>query len=177
MAVASIAMPPEDRVDGVHRQAQKADQRTVYLWTFPSPVGAERAKPSDFSHNTFAAAVLEAYVATGKTVEQWSVFREIHPKSKCEEEQQPHFHMIVETASATRWLEIAKRLRDRNRMYCPAATSSARKSYWAAFAYSFAPSAKKPKEDIDKDPLVQSGTSPFLFLFSFCWTGGGGFNS
>ena len=153
----STALPPQDRVDGVHRQAQKADQRTVYLWTFPSPVGAERARPCDSSHNTFAASVLDAYAATGKVVERWSVFREMHAKSKCEHEQQPHFHMLVETASPTRWSEVAKHLRDKRRMYCSAATSSARKSYWAAFAYLFAPSAKKPKEDIDKDYVLSPG--------------------
>ena len=33
----------------------------------------------------------------------------------------------------------------------------ARKSYWAAFTYLYVPSAKKPKEDLDKDYMLSLG--------------------
>ena len=126
--------PVGDRIDGHSRQADQADQRTVYLWTFSHTDVVGMAKPGDFSRQSFASLVLSAYAVTSKVVSQWSVFLEVHPSSKSEREQRPHFHMIVETDKPCRWLELARHMRQQN-VFASAATSSSRKSYWAAFAY------------------------------------------
>ena len=150
-------VPAHDRADGNCRAAQHADQRSVYLWTFAHTTLAGRAKPEEFSRETFSQALLTAYSSTGKVVEQWSVFEEVHPSSKSERERRLHFHMLVETDKKHRWLEVAKRLRDDYAVYASVATSSSRNSYWSAFAYLYAPSAKKPKEDLDGDYLLSPG--------------------
>ena len=149
--------PHEDRVDAYFRYAAQADQRTVYLWTFSYTDLEGHAKPLDFTHASFAEAVLNCYELSSKVVIQWSVFREVHPSSKSEREQHTHYHMIVETERPARWAEMAKRLRDSHNIYASAATSSARRSYWAAFAYLFTPSPKKPKEDLDHKYLLSVG--------------------
>ena len=130
--------PVSDRIDGHSREAVKADQRTVYLWTFSHTDIVGMAKPEDFSRQAFAALLLSAYEVTGKVVTQWSVFLEIHPSSKSAREQRPHFHMIVETEKPCRWVEVANHMRESHKVFASAATSSSRKSYWAAFTYLYA---------------------------------------
>jgi hypothetical protein len=149
--------PVEDRVDGQHRAAAQADQRTVYMWTFAHTTMANHARPEEFSRASFLQAVVGAYEATGKVVLQACCFQETHPESKSEREQHMHYHVIVETDTACRWAEVANYLRKTHRVFASAATSSARKSYWAAFAYLFAPSARKPKDDLDAKYVLSPG--------------------
>ena len=68
-----------------------------------------------------------------------------------------HYHMVVQTATACRWLEIAHHLRQASRVYASVSSVSARKSYWAALGYLYAPNGKKNAEDIDKDPVFSEG--------------------
>ena len=147
-------VPADDRVDGHARAAQVSDQRKVYLWTLSHTTLDGRQPPSAFTRQTFARAVLEAYRATGKSVVQWSCFMEVHPLSRSEKEQHAHFHFLVQADRACRWSEIAQHLRTQQRIYASASTSSSRKSYWAAFAYLFTPSVKKPKEALDQDYIL-----------------------
>ena len=149
--------PVEERVDGYTRKAGSIDQRKVYLWTLAHSNMEGRAKPADFDRRGFACAVLDAYHAAGKFVDQWSVFQETHPLSKSSVEQKLHFHMIVQTAAPSRWLEIAKHLREHAKMFASAATSSSRQSYWTAFGYLYAPTVRKPKEDLDQDYILSPG--------------------
>ena len=149
--------PATDRVDGHERSAATGDQRTVYLWTFSHTTIPGRPQPTGFTRLSFALAVISAYEQTGKVVLQWAVFMEVHPSSKSDREQRLHFHMIVETEHACRWVEMAKHLRNGHKIFASVATSSARKSYWAAFSYLFVPSAKKPKADLDADYLLSPG--------------------
>jgi len=151
------ATPPEDRIDPVLRTASNDDQRSVYLWTFPHTAGEGRATPNQFSRPQFAAAVVEAYERTGKVVAQWAVFLEVHPLSKSQQEATDHIHMVVETEARCRWGEIARYLRTKFNVFASVSTSSSRQSYWSAFAYLYAPSAKKTKEDIDRECLLSPG--------------------
>ena len=149
--------PAEDRVDGHARRAARDDQRTVYLWTFAFSSIFGRAKPEDFTRESFAQCMVRAYEETGKVIAQWALFLEVHPGSKSDQEQRLHFHMIVETESPCRWLEMARHLREGSKVFASVATSSSRKSYWTAFAYLFAPSARKSKEDLDLDYHLSPG--------------------
>jgi len=110
-----------------------------------------RARPSDFSRRQFAQLVVDAYQVNARSVERWAVFQEAHPSSVSVTEQRVHFHLIVETDKATRWLELARHLREQHKIFASVSTSSSRQSYWAAFAYLYTPTAKKPKEDLDPD--------------------------
>ena len=174
---------PEDRVDTVLRAAGRDDQRSVYMWTFPHTDGPGHATPTDFSRAQFASLLVDAYEVTGKPVVQWSVFLEVHPLSKsqqdifplgvlmlhtllnrggadrifkrvlalskymCVQELTDHFHMVVETQNRCRWAEVARRLRSQHNIFASVSSSSSRNSYWSAFAYLYAPNAKKTKED------------------------------
>ena len=77
---------PEDRVDTVLRTASRDDQRNVYLWTFPHTDGPGRATPGQYTRAQFAKLVVDAYELTGKTVGKWSVFLEVHPLSRSQQE-------------------------------------------------------------------------------------------
>ena len=82
---------PEDRVDPVLRSASRDDQRNVYLWTFPHTDGDGRATPGQFTRAQFGAAVVEAYERSGRSVTQWSVFSEVHPLSKSQQDRMFRF--------------------------------------------------------------------------------------
>ena len=146
--------PIEDRVDGYARKAEHADQRKVYMWTFSHTGRPDRARPMDFDRRAFARVVLDAYQAGGKCVEQWAVFQETHPMSKSALEQTLHFHMVVQTSRPARWLEMANHMREHANVFASAASSSSRQSYWSAFSYLFAPTARKPKEDLDGEYVL-----------------------
>ena len=150
-------VPIDERTDGYARRAGPMDQRRVYLWCFPHTDLPGRAKPDDFTRESFALAVVEAYERTGKTVDQWGCFLEVHPLSRSLLEQRRHFHMLAQTERACRWSDVASYLRSVYRIYAHASTSSSRRSYWAAFTYLYAPSAKKPKEDLDKAYVLSVG--------------------
>jgi len=149
--------PAEDRVDGHARRAGSSDQRTVYMWTFPHIDLPGRAKPEDFTRQSFARTVLRAYESTGKSVNQWCCFLEEHPLSRSVLEHHKHFHMLVQTDTASRWSDIARYLRSEHQIYAHASTSSSRRSCWAAFAYLYAPSARKPKDDLDQAYVLSAG--------------------
>ena len=127
------------------------------MWTFPHTDGSDRARPSDFSRPQFASAVVEAYEHLGKSIGQWSVFLEVHPLSKSKLEKTDHFHMVVETQGRCRWSEVAQHLRRAHKIHASVSTSSQRQSYWTAFAYLYAPSGKKTKDDIDAEFLLSPG--------------------
>ena len=148
---------PGDRFDPVLRSVGDSDQRKVYMWTWSHTELEGRRAPQDTSRSDFAGMVTQAYQATGKTISQWSVFKEIHPLSKSRLEQKEHFHMVVETDCATRWKEVAAHLRQQNRVYASASTSSSRRSYWNAFAYLYTPNGKKSKEDVDPERVLSPG--------------------
>ena len=150
-------IPLEERVDGSTRRAGPGDQRTVYMWSFPHTDREGRAKPGDFTRQTFALVVVEAYSNTGKIVVQWACFLEVHPTSRSELEQHAHFHFIAQTDRPCRWGEIAQYLRTHHRIYASASTSSGRRSYWTAFSYLFTPSLKKPKDDLDNAYVLSPG--------------------
>ena len=116
-----------------------------------------RASPDQFSRQSFADALLASYENTGRVLSQWSVFLEVHPLSRALTENNIHFHALVETTSACRWAEIAHYLRTHYKVYAHVGTCSARQSYWSGFAYLYAPSAKKTKDDIDEAPLLSPG--------------------
>ena len=124
--------PEQERVDNSARLAGDHDQRTVYIWTFSYL-------------ETFAAAVMMAYEQTGKTIVQWVCGLEMNPQSGSEMERWDHFHMAVEADNKVRWKEISEYLWEHYKIYASVATSTARKSYRAAFSYLFAPTAKKNK--------------------------------
>ena len=111
------AASPEGRVDATMRRAAQGDQRSVYLWTFPRTAEPGRATPSQFSRDQFANILLGAYESTGRIVNQWSVFLEVHATSRSEFENNLHFHALVETSSASRWAEVAQFSRDRHQVY------------------------------------------------------------
>ena len=48
-------------------------------------------------------------------------------------------------------------MRSEHQIFAHASTSSSRRSYWAAFSYLYAPSARKPKEDLDQEYLLSAG--------------------
>ena len=77
---------PEDRIDPILRSAVRDDQRTVYLWTFPHTQITGRASPNQFTRPQFANVVVEAYERCGKSISQWSVFFEVHPLSKSQQD-------------------------------------------------------------------------------------------
>ena len=149
--------PPENRIDPTLRVAGASDQRVVYMWTFAHTDGEDRAKPADFTRQQFADAVVEAYERAGKIVNQWAVFWEVHPLSRSAAESTNHFHMVVESERPSRWVELAKFLREQRRIFIGITTSSSRNAYWTAFGYLYAPNAKKTKDDIDATPLLSIG--------------------
>lgn len=116
-----------------------------------------RARPDQFTRESFAEALLASYENTGRVLGQWSVFLEVHPLSRALPENNIHFHALVETTSASRWAEVAQYLRTHYNVYAHVGTCSARQSYWSGFAYLYAPSAKKTKDDIDESPLLSPG--------------------
>ena len=132
--------PVQERVDGGVRSAQKNDQRNVYLWSFPHTRKPGKATPSQFSKETFADAVLEAYTRTGKTWEMWVCVKEAHPLSKSELEKEWHFHLLIQLIGSCRWVEQANYLRQNFNIYASVATASSRNSYWAGAAYLLCPS-------------------------------------
>ena len=142
-------VPIDERVDGYARRAGPMDQRNVYMWTFSHTELPGRAKPEDFTRESFARAVLGAYENTGKSVNQWGCFSEVHALSRSAPERRQHFHMLAQTERACRWSDIARHLRSEHRIYAHVSTSSSRRSYWAAFSYLYAPSAKQTKEYLD----------------------------
>ena len=150
-------VPIEDRVDGCMRGAASDDQRKVYMWIFSHTERPNRMRPNEFSRQSFARMMLDTYEAAGKQVTQWACFQEVHPLSKSAAEQSPHFHFVAQTDSQCRWREIARMLRERNKVFASASTSSSRASYWGAFAYLYCPSVKKPKEDLDQDYVLSPG--------------------
>ena len=79
------------------------------------------------------------------------------PGSARTKEKAEHYHMVVETQLRCRWGEIAQYLRQANNIYASVATSSSRRSYWTAFAYLYAPNAKKTKEDLDDACVLSPG--------------------
>ena len=123
------------------RSAQKNDQRNVYLWSFPHTRKPGKATPSQFSKETFADAVLEAYTRTGKTWEMWVCVKEAHPLSKSELEKEWHFHLLIQLIGSCRRVEQANYLRQNFNIYASVATASSRNSYWAGAAYLLCPSA------------------------------------
>ena len=151
----------EDQVDGGMREAQAGDQRAVYLWTWPHTNRTGRAKPCDYTKADFATAVVEAYVHTGKTWEQWLCVEEAHPLSKSALEQEFHKHLVIQTTGQCRWLEQADYLRTHKNIYASVSTASNRNSYWAGIAYLVCPSAKKSKDDLDPEPLMSPGHDTF----------------
>ena len=150
----------DERVDGDLRQAQNNDQRTVYLWTFSHTSKPGRAKPSDYSTKGFSNVVMEAYVHTGKSWEQWLCVREAHPLSKSALEREWHLHLAMQTMGKIRWLEPANYLRQKYQIFASVQTASARNSYESAVAYLVCPSRKKSREDLDPDPLFSPGHEP-----------------
>ena len=94
--------------------------------------------------------------AQGKSISQWSVFREKHPGSSSAREQKYHYHMIVETERASRWRQVAGLLRAKG-IYASVSTVSVRNSYWRAFSYCYVQSTKKPRDDLDIDFLLSPG--------------------
>ena len=77
---------PEDRIDPIFRTATRDDQRNVYLWTFPHTDGPGRATPGQVTRPQFARVVVEAYEHLNKPITQWSVFLEVHPLSKSQQD-------------------------------------------------------------------------------------------
>ena len=85
---------------------------------------------------------------------------EAHPLSKSLLEQELHKHLVIETQGVGHWREQARYLREEKGIYASVATASSRNSYVSGVAYLFCPSAKKPKEDLDQDPLFSPGHDP-----------------
>ena len=152
--------PLADQVDGGMRGAQAGDQRSVYLWTLSHTNKPGRTKPADLTRQGFADAVAESYVKSGKTWEQWISVKETHPLSKSKFEQELHCHLVIATTGKGRWLEQAAYLREHKAIFASVATASSKNSYWAGVAYLLCPSAKKPKEDLDQEPLMSPGHDP-----------------
>jgi len=148
-----VAEPPDVDIGG--RVAAPTDQRTVYMWTFSHTEVAGRKKPCDFSRAEIASILVDAYGSTGKVVDHWSVFLEKHRSSTRLEERDLHYHLIAQS-SRTRWLDIARALRDKG-VYMSVSTCQSRMSYWTAFGYCFAPTGKKPLTDLDQEYLTSSG--------------------
>ena len=113
------------------------------MWTFSHTNRPGRAQPHSLTRQEFASAVVQAYEQTGKAVEQWAVFQEVHPLSRSTRENSQHYHMVVLTQERCRWSEVAEHLRRERQLFASASTSSSRSSYWSAFAYCYAPSGKK----------------------------------
>ena len=127
--------PVTDLVDGSMRKAQKGDQQTVYLWSFPHTRKPGKATPSQFSKEEFSAMVVEAYTKTGKGWEMWVCVKEAHPMSKSKLEQEWHFHLVILLVGTCRWVEQADYLRIHYNVYAHVSTASSRNSYMAGVAF------------------------------------------
>lgn len=131
----------------------KAATRKVYMYTFSHPTdeSSGHKTPADFSRESFATLVLEAYVETSwlNTVEYYCVAQEAHAAGT-EQQKRVHYHMVVKTLHSRRFKSIVTKLRGKG-VYVHA---SAHHGYVTAFRYLCLPSGKKPKAELDAAILL-----------------------
>jgi hypothetical protein len=87
------------------RNISRAQQRIVYIVTY------SRADTQKFpTKKSFADAVVEAWMASGFTIEHWVVSLEAHlnEDSQCDDEEmnQYHYHMALKLKRRGRWVQV-----------------------------------------------------------------------
>ena len=138
----------------------KRHQKGQYVYWIQHPYPKEEQiargarKPSDFTHETFRALVVDAAKKCGEDIIETAVFVEPHASGK------PHNNLLGRCERQWRWLKVAQYLRDEKKVWVGFGQNI--KTWQEGVVYGCVASDHKPPESLDPRPVqwLASGETP-----------------